>query len=232
MRPQELHRERPVARGKGQVRAGLRYVWATPALLVPLVMMGVVSTLGYNFSVLLPLLARFSFHRGGGTYGAMTTAMGIGALAGSLLAAAVARPSRRLLVAATLAFGLSTILVAASPQLVPTLVLLVPMGAAAIIFVSTTNSLLQVNATAAMRGRVMALWGVVFFGSTPLGGPLAGLLAGWFGPRVALAIGGIATLATGVAAWYVLRRRRVALVAAVAPAVVVPSSGSDSPDRV
>ena len=207
MRPGELHRARPLERAKGQVRAGLAYVWRTPELLTPLAIMAVVSTLSYNFSVLLPLLARFTFNRGGGTYGALTTAMGVGALAGALLAAAVARPSSRLLVLSTLGFGVFTLLVAASPSLTAALVLLVPMGAAAIIFVSTTNSLLQVNSPDAMRGRVMALWGVVFFGSTPLGGPLAGLLAGWLGPRLALGFGGAATVLAGVAAFVVLRRR-------------------------
>jgi MFS family permease len=210
MRPGELHRAAPVARAKGQVRAGLAYVRRTPELLVPLALMAVVSTLGYNFSVLLPLLARFAFHRGGGTYGALTTAMGIGALAGALLAASRRRPTFRLLVVATLAFGVFSVGTAAAPTLALVLAVLVPMGAAAVVFVSTTNSLLQLNSEPAMRGRVMALWGVVFFGSTPLGGPLAGLLAGWFGPRFALAFGGLATLVTGIAAWYGLRRRTAA----------------------
>jgi len=210
MRPGELHRAAPVARAKGQVRAGLAYVRRTPELLVPLAMMAVVSTLGYNFAVLLPLLARFTFQRGGGTYGALTTAMGIGALAGALLAASRTRPTFRLLVVATLAFGVFSVGTAAAPTLALVLAVLVPMGAAAVLFVSTTNSLLQLNSEPAMRGRVMALWGVVFFGSTPLGGPLAGLLAGWFGPRFALAFGGLATLVTGIAAWYGLRRRTAA----------------------
>jgi MFS family permease len=202
MRPGELHRARPVARARGQIREGLRYVRRTPELFVPLAMMAVVSTLGYNFAVLLPLMASEAFGRGGATYGAMTTAMGIGALAGALGAASRTRPTRRLLVASTAVFGAFSLLVAAAPTLRFELIALVPMGAFAVVFVATTNSLLQINAEAAMRGRVMALLGVVFFGSTPVGGPLAGLLAGLFGPRVALAVGGVSTVLAAVGAWY------------------------------
>ena len=82
MRSSELHPSAPVPRQPGQVRAGLRYVWRTPALRVPLVMMAVVSTLAYNFSVVLPLLAKYTYGRGGGAYGALSAAMGVGALAG------------------------------------------------------------------------------------------------------------------------------------------------------
>jgi MFS family permease len=228
MRVADLHRARPVARAKGQIRDGLRYVRRTPELLVPLVMMAVVSTLGYNFSVLLPLMAAEAFGRGAATYGAMTTAMGIGALAGALGAASMKRPSRRLLVGSTAAFGAFCVVVAVAPTLTLELVALMPMGAFAVVFVATTNSLLQINSESAMRGRVMALWGVVFFGSTPVGGPLAGLLAGLFGPRFAVAFGGATTILAAVGAWYGLRRRRLRDAAALgaarasAPLVCLP----------
>ena len=165
MEPAALHRTQPVPRAKGQVRAGLRFAWRTWELRLPLLMMGVVGVLGYNFSVILPLLARYSFHRGAGTYGALAAAMGVGALAGALFAAARNRPTHRLLAAATLVFGVWSILVAVAPTLHLALVLLVPMGASGIVFVATTNSLLQLHSTGAMRGRVMALWAVVFLGS-------------------------------------------------------------------
>jgi len=169
MRRRELRPSKPVRREPGQVRAGLRYVWRTSELRVPLVMMAVVSTLAYNYSVVLPLLTKSVYGRGGGAYGALSAAMGVGALAGALLMASKARPSRRLLVASTFAFGVVTVLLAVAPSYLWGLVLLVPMGAAGVLFISTTNSLLQLNADDAMRGRVMALWAVVFLGSTPIG---------------------------------------------------------------
>lgn len=218
MRRGELFTARPVRRRPGQVRAGVRYVWHTPALRVPLVMMAVVSTLAYNFSVVVPMLARVVYGRGPSAYGALSAAMGVGALAGALLMASRARPSRRLLVASTFAFGLFSLLLAAAPGYLSGLVLFVPLGAAGVLFVSTTNSLLQLNADDAMRGRVMALWAVVFFGSTPIGGPLTGLLVRGFGVRAAVAVGGVAALATAAGAYLTLRRQQVQTGVVEAPA--------------
>jgi MFS family permease len=209
MRTAELRRSKPVAREPGQVRAGLRYAWRTPTLRVPLVMLAVISTLAYNFSVLLPLLTRDVFVRGGGSYGALAGAMGVGALAGALLMASRGRPSRRLLVGAAFAFGVVTIGLALAPSYFAALVLLVPIGVAGVLFISTTNALLQLNAADAMRGRVMALWSIVFLGSTPIGGPITGLLVRGLGVRWAIAIGGVAAVATAAGAVVALRHRRV-----------------------
>jgi MFS family permease len=209
MRTTELFRSKPVARKRGQVREGLRYVWRTPELRTPLVMMAVVSTLAYNYSVVLPLMTKSVFGRGGGAYGALSAAMGAGALIGALLMASRARPSTRLLVASTFAFGAGALLLAVAPGYVAAAVLLVGIGGSAMLFNGTTNSLLQLNAGQAMRGRVMALWAVVFLGSTPIGGPITGLLVRGLGVRWAVAIGGFATMATAAAAYPSLRRRRL-----------------------
>lgn len=209
MRTAELRRGKPLAREPGQVRAGLRYAWSTPALRVPLVMLAVISILAYNYSVVLPLLTKSEFGRGGGSYGVMSAAMGVGALAGALLMASRARPSRRVLVGAAFAFGVVTIALALAPGYYVALGLLVLMGGAGVFFISTTNAMLQVNAANAMRGRVMALWSIVFLGSTPIGGPITGLLVRGLGVRWAIAIGGIAALATATGAVIALRHRRV-----------------------
>ncbi len=209
MRVEELRPAPLSARAPGQLRAGLRHAWESSSLRVPLLMMAVVSTLGYNFSVLLPLLAQRAYGRGPGSYGVLSAAMGVGALLGALLAAGRAHPSRRLLVASTLAFGVFSLAVAAAPGFTSGLVLLLPMGAAAVLFISTTNAMLQLNAAPAMRGRVMALWAMLFLGSTPIGAPIAGLLVYGFGVRWAIAVGGLATLVAGVGGAWALRRRRL-----------------------
>jgi MFS family permease len=209
MRTGELRRAKPVARERGQVRAGLAYVWRTPSLRVPLIMLAVISTLAYNYSVVLPLMTKSVFGRGAGSYGVFTSAMGVGALAGALLLASRARPSRRLLVGGAFAFGVITVALALAPGYYAGLALIVLIGAAAVLFTSTTNALLQLNAADAMRGRVMALWSVVFLGSTPFGGLITGFLAHGIGVRWTVAVGGVVTLATAVAAGAALRHSRV-----------------------
>ena len=209
MRTRELSPSKPVRRQPGQVREGFRFVWSTPSLRVPLVMLAVVSTLAYNYSVILPLLTRDVYGRGGGAYGILSAAMGVGALAGALLMASRARPSRRLLVASAFGFGIVTLILAVAPGYALGAALLVLVGVGAVLFISTTNALLQVNAPDAMRGRVMALWSIVFLGSTPIGGPVTGLLVRGFGVRWAVAVGGIAALATATGAVLALRHHKV-----------------------
>jgi MFS family permease len=169
------------------------------------------------------------FHRGAGTYSALTVAMGIGALAGGLTIAARQRPSHRLLVAVSLAFGVFILAVAAAPTLPVCLLLLVAMGAASIMFIATANSLLQLNSSYAMRGRVMALWAVVFLGSTPVGAPLIGFLAGRYGARFALGVGGVATLLVAMWAGFALRRIRNTRDAAADEAASAASAAASFP---
>jgi MFS family permease len=215
----KLHRTAPVPRGRGQLREGLRAVIHTPELRLPLVLLVVVSTLAFNFQTLLPLFAHDTFNGGGATYGAMTAAMGLGAIAGALTVASRAKPTERFLIAMTIAFGALILAVAVAPSFDLALVLLVPLGATSIAYASTTNATLQVTVDPAMRGRVMAIYSVIFLGSTPLGGPLVGWVASADGPRAGLALGGVATLAAGlIAAAAPLRARRRAEAAATVTA--------------
>ena len=194
MRASELIRRPGVRRAKGQVREGLRYVWATPDLRIPLISMAVVGVFAFNFTVTLPLLAKFTFHGGAGLYSWFMVAMGAGAVVGGLVTAFRSRPSTRLLAFIGVLFGGAILAVALSPTQAWALALLVPMGAASIAFVATNNATLQLRADPAMRGRVMSLNAIAFLGSTPIGAPLLGYVCDTTTPRVALAIGGFATL--------------------------------------
>jgi predicted MFS family arabinose efflux permease len=206
MRPSELHRGRPVARGPGQIKEGLRYAWARRELRLPLLLMLAVGTLAFNFTVLLPLMARFAFDSGASTFGLLLSLMGAGSFVGALAAAGRERPGYRLLALAALAFGVLLLAAAAAPTLPLEMAVLVPLGAAMITFQATGNSLLQIGSEPAFRGRVMALYVIVFIGTTPIGAPLVGWVAQELGPRAGLALGGIATvLAASVALWAVSR---------------------------
>ncbi|MGI8774032.1 MAG: MFS transporter [Actinomycetota bacterium] len=209
MDPALLHRGAAVAREAGQVRAGLRYVWSTPRLRGTVALVAVVATFGLNFSVVLPLLARFTFDRGAETFGFLTSMMASGALVGALFNAARPRPTKRWLIFSAGAFGILVTAAAMAPTLPVLAVLLVPIGAASISFIAAANTTLQLHSEPGMRGRVMALHGLVFLGSTPLGAPLVGWASQTWGPRYGLAIGGISSLvAAGVAAGAVVMKRR------------------------
>lgn len=204
-----LQEAQPVARARGQLRSGLRYVRATPALLVPLVAMAVVGTMAFNFRVLLPLMAEVDFNAGASVYGALGAAMGAGAVAGALANAWRRDPGPRQLPALTLAFGALMAGVALAPSVPVALVVLVPLGAVSTAFAATVNSLLQLAVAPGMRGRVMALYSVVFLGSTPIGGPLAGWVAERGGTDAAWLMGAAATLAAGAALVAVARSPRL-----------------------
>lgn len=200
MEPEAL-RPAPVARRQpGAVRAALRYVAATPKLGIPLAMMAVVGTLGFNFQVMLPLLARFSFDGGASAYAALATAMGVGSVIGALATGARGRVSPALLTGAALGFGVLALLAAAAPSLALEIAVLAPLGAATVTFAASVNSALQLAVEPEMRGRVMALYSMVFLGSTPIGGPLAGWLSEAVDPRAALVLAGVAALAAGLVA--------------------------------
>ncbi|MHB8244102.1 MAG: MFS transporter [Acidimicrobiales bacterium] len=184
----------PAGRTKGQLREGFSYVAKRPRLAVPLLMMAIVGTLAYEFQVTLPVVAKQTFHGGATTYGFLTAAMGIGAVAGGLVTATRGRTGLRPLTLAGAVFGVMILIAAASPVLAVAFVALAGVGWASVTFSATGNSTLQLEADPSMRGRVMSLWAVAFLGSTPVGGPLIGWIVALSSARVGLAVGGIACL--------------------------------------
>ena len=209
IRPDELHRGNRSAPGKGGVRAGLRYAWATPELRSTILLVAVVGTFALNFTVLTPLLVEFTFDAGPGTLGVLTSLMGGGSLVGALVAAARSKPTAHVLIGAAAALGVTMLGVAASPNIVVAGVALALTGAATITFLSTANSTLQITSSTEMRGRVMSLYLLVFLGSTPIGGPIVGGVAEVFNPRLGFVVGGVASLlGAAFAATSLLRGRR------------------------
>lgn len=199
-------RPAPIAlRGRGQLREGLAFVARTPALRRPLLMMAVVGTLSFNFMVVLPLLARYTFHGDASTYAVMTAAMGAGAIVGALVNGARGAVSPWLVSVSALAFGAAMAAAALAPVLPLLLLALALIGAASVTFSASVNASLQLAAAPELRGRVMALFSVVFLG-TPIGGPLAGWLSQAAGPRAGLALGALAALAAGGVGLLLVRR--------------------------
>ncbi|MGH9299993.1 MAG: MFS transporter, partial [Acidimicrobiales bacterium] len=202
----KLSPSRPTLRAKGQLREGLRYVAGEPKLGIPLLMMAIVGMLAYEFSVVLPVLAKQTFHGGAETYGFMSAAMGIGAVAGGLITAARGKVGMRPLSLAAIGLGLAILFAALSPVLSIEFLALAVVGWASLMFLATANTTLQLQAAPHMRGRVMSLWAVAFLGSTPIGGPLIGWVVASGGARVGLGVGGLSCLAAAALGLIVLWR--------------------------
>ena len=199
MDPELLQRSERAPRERGQLRAALAYVRATPALRIPLVMMVLVGTVSFNFQVLLPLFASETWDGTAATYAALTAVMGIGSVFGALAAGARGRVTPGLLVGSAAVFGIAELLAAVAPTLTWQALALVPLGAASVTFAAGVNSSLQLAAEPMLRGRVMSLYAIVFLGSTAIGAPAIGWLAQVAGPRSGLYAGAAAALLA--AAW-------------------------------
>lgn len=222
MRPSELVDARRVPRARGQLVEGLRYVRSRPDLLVPILLVFVVGTFGLNFQITLALVSKQVFGLGAGSYGALSSMLALGSLLGALVSARRSAPPRqRLLIGAGISFGVLEVLVGLAPTYWVMAALLVPTGAAVLTFTTAANASVQMGAAPEMRGRVMALYVLLFLGGTPVGAPLIGALAEVLGPRSSLLIGGaVSALGCVVAAVYLQRHARSA--AAASPSRLLP----------
>lgn len=201
MRTDELKPVTRAPRTPQQLRAGFRYALATPGVRTPLMLLAVAGMLAYNFQVVLPLLARFVFEGGAPAYGIMSSAMGLGAVGGSLVAASRANRAPVALARAGVVFGGLLILTSLSPNLWSAIIALMILGSSSVTFIALGNATLQLAADPHMRGRVMGLYTLAFMGVTPIGSPLVGWIGENFGGRVAMATGGVALLVAAVFAY-------------------------------
>ncbi len=208
MRDDELFGSKRVARRPGQLREGVAYVRTRPDLLLPIILVGIVGTFGLNFQMTTALVASNVFHHGAASYGLLSTALAIGSLLGALGSARRGRPLLRLVIGSAFLFGVLETVVAMMPTYWTFFALLIPTGAAVLTFTTSANSTVQLGASPVMRGRVMALYVLVFLGGTPFGAPLVGWIAQVAGPRWSLLVGGLASAVAAVVIGAVLARVR------------------------
>jgi MFS family permease len=207
MRKSELRPAPVTQRAKGQVRAGLRYVRRVPELWIPLVMMAIVGTLAFNFTVVFPLMVTQAFHSNTAMFTVLFSVTSIGSLIGALYSAHRRTIDVRDVAFASLFFGAAMLAFAAVPSLAWAFPVGLLVGAGSITFLTTSTAIVQLKAAPEMRGRVLALQAIVFLGSTPIGGPVVGYISDVFGPRAGVLIGGVAGCAA--AAWGLWAYKRV-----------------------
>ena len=231
MRPSELHEQQRTTRDRGHLAAGLRYVWATDELRRPLLVMAVVFTVSFNFAVFVPLLAERTFDGDAGTFGALSALAGVGSFLGAIvMASRAAEPSMRALAMWAVAAGTGLVLPGIAPSLWVAGVTMIPLGFAIMAFMITGNTMLQLRARPEARGRVMALYGIVFLGSTPIGAPIAGVIGEHLGPRIGFVLSGIVAGGLGLAV--LAARRRIVLPARAEPRAGAGEADAGEPARL
>lgn len=212
MRAEDFDRVDPERRDRGQVRQAFRYVAGHPVLRATLVMSAVIGLFAYEFEVVLPLLARFTFGGDADTFGTLFAAMGVGAVLGGLLVANRGRATPRSIVFAAIGMGTGLALTAFAPNVWVAYATLFSVGVCSSSFLTLSNSVLQLESSPQMRGRVVGMRATAVLGARPLGAPIVGYIGEHLGPRFALGLGAVAAI--GVAVWARSRMREEAPVAA------------------
>jgi len=194
MNPAELKVTPPPKRSKGQLVEGWRYAMSSPLLRTTLLMMTIIGTLTYEFSVTLPLMARFAFNGDASSYALLSASLGAGAVVGGLMIAGQRHVSGASMVRNALFFGAAVMAAALMPNLWLGALALVAVGATSISFSSLANSLVQLESSPQMRGRMMGFWSIAVLGSATFGGPIVGWVGEALGPRWSLGLGAVAAL--------------------------------------
>ncbi len=208
MRERDLRPAKRESRHKGMIAEGVRYTLSRPDLMLILTIVFFAGTFGLNFQITSALMATEVFDKGASEYGLLGTTLAIGSLSGALLAARRVRIRHRLVILAALAFGVAEIAAGVMPSYL-TFALWTPvLGLASLTMITSANATFQMSVAPAMRGRVMALYMMVFMGGTPLGAPIIGWVGEMFGARWTLVGGGLATIAGTLVAVLVYSRAK------------------------
>lgn len=202
MRSRELHRSEQPVPEDATVRAGLVYARRTPAVLAPVLMMAIIGVFTFEFSVSLPLLAKFGFNGDAGSLGWLMSAMGVGAVIGGIITAGRRGDGLKRVAWAAVGFGVATSIVAVAPTLAVAALLMVPVGIFSSRFTALSNTIIQLKSEPQFRSRMMALWSVAFIGSSLVGGPLVGTLGQHFGAHASLAVGVVGGILGGAVGWW------------------------------
>lgn len=194
----------------GGLRDGLRYVRGRPDLWFVIATAGAVAMLVFNFPITIALMVSDEFAADARAYGVLASLMAVGSLAAALIQARRGRTRVKLVAVAAVAAGGAVILAGIMPTVPTFAAALVACGAAALTMMTAANSYLQTHSDSDHRSRVMALYMAVFFGTTPVGAPVIGMLASDYGPRAAMVAPGVMSLAitAGLVAAFLRARRR------------------------
>lgn len=206
IRSEQLHPSARSVRAPRQVRDGFRYAWSEPTLRTTIIMVVLIGTLTFEFSITLPMLAEFTFGAGPTGLAIMTSMMGAGAVVGGLAVAASGPPTAQRLIGVAGAFGLAVATTALMPSIGLVYAVMPFVGVTSVAMIAWSNATLQLHSDPKMRGRVMALFSMALMGTTPVGGPVVGWLGDQTSPRFALLLGAFGAFAAAGFGYLSLRR--------------------------
>jgi MFS family permease len=194
MRPAELHRQTAPPRTKGRVREGLRYVRSVPELRISFAMLAAISMFAYNFNVTLPLFVTRGLGAGEGAFTMLYSVLSFGSVVGALVVAHRNLVTMRDIVRGAALFGVALLLLSVAPGVGVAIPAALFVGAASILYMTSTTAIVQVEGRRDMHGRVLALQMVFLGGSAAVGGPFLGWIADTVGARALMVIGGVVCL--------------------------------------
>jgi len=188
---------------------GLAYVRHNRRLLTLFSLFSIVGVFGWSYAVLMPSYARDVLNLKATGYGMLMSAGGLGAMIGALVTAAVGQsmPRRPALLGGVWLFSAMLVLFSITRVFALSLLFLAIASFGLMIFMSTSNTLVQTSVPDEMRGRVMGVWALIFGGMVPVGSLEAGALAHWVGTPVTIAVGAIVSALAAFVTWLTIRNR-------------------------
>jgi MFS family permease len=211
IRDDELYRTAGAGSVRVRVADAYRYLTERPHMLWPTVLAGVFGLFTINLPVTLAAFARSVFHTGPAGYGLLSSVVAVGSLTGALVSARLHRTRLRSLAATCLVLAGLEMTAAAAPNQWSFCIVIAGVGTGTLLLLTAANSMVQLGATDGMRGRVMALYLLVFVGSGAVGGPLVGGVDQRLGPQAGMLLAGaVPAAATVLIAANLYRRQRLA----------------------
>jgi len=205
MRPEELRRRPPKPRAKGEVRDGIRYIRSVPVLWIPMAMLAAIGILAYNFTVTLPLFVTGALHSNDAMFTLLYATFSFGSVVGALVVANRGLVSVRTIVIGAGLLGLCMLALASIPSVRAGFPIMLLLGAASILYMTSTTANVQVTARPDMHGRILALQSSLMIGGTLIGAPVLGFLADVAGTRAPIVLGGLVCIGAAILGGYALR---------------------------
>jgi MFS family permease len=215
MRENDLHTRPGIARPTSvgavidNLAEGLRYVRHTRNVILPILTVGLVSTFGMNFTVVIPPFVQEVLHGDATAYGFLMSATGVGSITSALTIAFSGRTVPLVIGLGGAILGAALLILGSSGSMAIALPAMFLAGIGSIAMAATANTLVQLTVPDHLRGRIMSVYTTVFAGSTPIGGLVTGAIASGLGAATAIVVGGALSLATGVGAMVSIRGKTI-----------------------